>query len=126
MIRLMSIFFLGLLLVSGCEDPRRATHRQAVAMTGGDPDKGRSAIQMHGCASCHTIPGVPGADSLVGPPLTSISQRTYLAGILPNTPKNMIRWIKDPPAVDAKTAMPNVHLNESEARDIASYLYTLR
>jgi hypothetical protein len=37
-----------------------------------------------------------------------------------------VKWIQDPPAVDDKTAMPKLGVKESDARDIASYLYTLR
>jgi cytochrome c len=110
----------------GCNDRRQRTYAHAAALTGGDPRKGIIAIRTYGCASCHTIPGIDGANSLVGPPLTSISQRTYLAGILQNTPENMVRWVYNPPAVDPQTAMPNMHLSESDARDIASYLYTLK
>ena len=118
------IALLIILIICGCDDD--AIHRDAAALTGGDPHKGKSAIQTHGCASCHTIPGIEGADSLVGPPLQRISQRTYLAGVLQNTPDNLVRWIHNPPAIDPKTAMPNMHLTKSDARDIASYLYTLR
>jgi cytochrome c1 len=50
----------------------------------------------------------------------------YIGGVLQNTPANLIRWIQDPPAVDAKTAMPNLHVTETDARDIATYLYTLQ
>ena len=38
----------------------------------------------------------------------------------------MIRWIKDPRAVDEKTVMPNVGVTQEDAMDIAGYLYTLR
>jgi hypothetical protein len=38
----------------------------------------------------------------------------------------MIEWLRNPPAIDAKTAMPNMHISERDARDIAAYLYTLR
>jgi cytochrome c1 len=38
----------------------------------------------------------------------------------------MARWLKDPPAVDPKTAMPNVGATDDEVRDISAYLYTLR
>jgi cytochrome c1 len=38
----------------------------------------------------------------------------------------MIRWIQNPPAVDEKTAMPNMGVTARDARDIAAYLYTLR
>jgi len=27
-------------------------------------------------------------------------------GVVRNTPENLIRWVKDPPAIDPKTAMP--------------------
>jgi cytochrome c1 len=38
----------------------------------------------------------------------------------------MIRWIQHPRDVDPLTAMPNLNVNDSDARDIASYLYTLK
>jgi cytochrome c1 len=37
-----------------------------------------------------------------------------------------MRWIRDPPGVDAKTAMPRLGVTEPDARDIAAYLYTLK
>ena len=99
----------------------------AAAMTGGgSPARGRAAIERYGCATCHTIPGVRGADALVGPPLTQIASRSYIGGVLTNSPENMIRWLQDPRAVDPLTAMPNVGLTDRDARDIASYLYTLK
>ena len=100
--------------------------RQAQAMTGGDPAKGKEAISRYGCATCHTIPGVKGADALVGPSLEHVASRSYVAGVLPNTPPNMIRWIQDPPGVDRLTAMPNLGVTDTDARDIVAYLYTLK
>jgi cytochrome c1 len=50
----------------------------------------------------------------------------YIAGVLPNTPENMIRWLQNPQAVDHLTVMPNMGITEADARDIAGYLYTLR
>ena len=97
----------------------------AARITGGDPGRGKDAIGRRGCASCHTIPGVPG-DANVGPPLDRVGDRVYLAGVQLNTPENMAKWLKDPPAVDPKTAMPNVGLTDDEVRDISAYLYTLR
>ncbi|MCA1815307.1 MAG: c-type cytochrome [Acidobacteria bacterium] len=100
--------------------------RQASAMTGGDPAKGREAISRYGCATCHTIPGVKGADALVGPSLEHVASRSYVAGVLQNTPPNMIRWIQNPPEVDRLTAMPNLGVTDTDARDIVAYLYTLK
>ncbi|HEX8180033.1 MAG TPA: c-type cytochrome [Pyrinomonadaceae bacterium] len=100
--------------------------RAAAAMTNGDPQRGQAAITRYGCATCHTIPGIRGADALVGPPLTQMAGRSYIAGVLPNAPENMVRWLKDPPQVDRLTAMPNLGVTDADARDIAAYLYTLR
>jgi cytochrome c len=110
-------------IISGC---RRGIEREAEAMTGGDPARGKTAINRYGCAACHQIPGVSGAQGLVGPPLDGIARRSYIGGVLGNTPENMIRWIQNPQAVDQKTAMPNLGVTDAEARDIAAYLYTLR
>ncbi len=99
---------------------------EANALTGGDAHRGRQALRSYGCGACHTIRGVAGANGLVGPPLTGIASRSYIAGVLPNSPANMVRWIMDPPAVDSLTAMPNVGVSERDARDVTSYLYTLR
>jgi len=98
----------------------------AAALTGGDPSRGPQLMRKYGCQSCHTIPGVDGADALVGPPLVHMASRAYVGGVLPNAPDNMIRWIRDPKSVDPLTAMPNVGVTESDARHIAAYLYTLR
>ena len=95
-------------------------------MTGGDPARGKTAINRYGCVACHQIPGVSGAQGLVGPPLDGVARRSYIGGVLSNTPENMIRWIQNPQAVDQKTAMPNLGVTEAEARDVAAYLYTLR
>jgi cytochrome c len=63
---------------------------------------------------------------LVGPTLERIASRAYVAGVLVNRPENLITWIQDPPGVDPKTAMPNLGIGVDDARDIASYLYTLK
>jgi len=101
-------------------------YRAAAAMTGGDPARGRQAITKYGCDTCHTIPGIRTARALVGPPLTSVGARVYLAGHLPNTPTNMEQWIQHPPANEPHTAMPDMGVTDADARDIAAYLYTLR
>jgi len=110
----------GTALIAGC---RPATPS---AIAGGDAERGRVSVAGMGCGSCHTIAGVRTAHGLVGPPLTGVASRSLLAGRLPNTPDNMLRWIVDPPAVDSATAMPNLHLDDQTARDIVAYLYTLK
>lgn len=112
-------------LTGGCADERRRTD-EAARVTGGDPRRGKTAIQTYGCGGCHSIPGVAGATGLVGPPLDNIASRVYLGGHLPNSPRNMIRWIRFPQEVDPRNAMPDMGIGDKDARDITAYLYTLR
>ena len=98
----------------------------AHVVDGGNAERGRVAIRAFGCGSCHTIPGVRGANAFVGPNLDGIASRSYIAGVLPNDPENMVRWLKNPQAVDNKTAMPNLNVSDRDARDIAEYLYRLK
>ncbi|MBW3577536.1 MAG: cytochrome c [Actinobacteria bacterium] len=87
---------------------------------------GRELIQRYGCGSCHTIPGIRGANGLVAPPLTNFSQRAYVAGALPNTPENVARWVQDPPSIEPGTAMPVLGVTEEEAGNIAAYLHSIK
>lgn len=91
----------------------------------GNPELGRQATKSYGCGSCHTIPGVDGADALVGPPLVNFSKRSFIAGQLPNTPENLARWVRDPQGVEPGTAMPSLGVTAEEARNIAAYLESL-
>lgn len=115
------------LLVAGC-GPRPVENAQAKAAPGsfGDPREGARQIAQVGCGSCHTIPGITGADALVGPPLEHMARRLYLAGLLRNTPDNMVAWLLDPQRIVPGNVMPNMRLQEAQARDIAAYLYTLQ
>lgn len=117
------VLALALVLLCGCEGD---VERTAAAMTGGTPARGKEIIRRYGCEACHSIPGVAGARGQVGPPLDGIASRTYLAGRLPNTPENLLRWIRDPQQVEPGTAMPELGVTERDGRDIAAYLYTLR
>ncbi len=110
--------------VAGCRGGETLP-RASVSM-GGDPDRGHDLVESHHCGACHTIPGVTGANGVVAAPLTQFAFRTYISGELPNTPDNLVRWVRDPRSIEPKTAMPNLGLNETEARDVAAFLYTLR
>ncbi|HWV23401.1 MAG TPA: hypothetical protein VNZ58_04355, partial [Thermomicrobiales bacterium] len=41
-------------------------NKPLIDVPGGDAQGGPAAIQLYGCMSCHTVPGVPGADGTVG------------------------------------------------------------
>ena len=92
----------------------------------GDPRRGVLAMQQYACTTCHLIPGMVGANAHVGPPLRGIAGRKYLAGRLPNSPENMVRWIRDPKGVSPATLMPDLEVSEEHARDMVAYLYTLK
>jgi cytochrome c2 len=101
--------------------------RSASILTGGgNAVAGHDAIRRYGCNACHSIPGVAGANGLIGPPLDGIGNRQYIAGELPNTPENMMKWIQHPHQVEPHTVMPEMNVSEPDSRDIAAYLYTLR
>ena len=106
--------------LAACEKPAPLT-----GVTG-DPERGKLLLRQYGCGACHTIPGVAAAKGNVGPPLDAISQRVYLAGMLPNTPANMARWIRMPQEIDPRTVMPNLQVPEPHAQDMVAYLYRLR
>jgi cytochrome c len=93
---------------------------------GGDPTNAPALMQVFGCAACHTVPGVQHAVGNVGPPLTRFGDRTYIAGMLPNTPENLIRWLRAPQTIIPGNAMPDMGISDAQARDLAAYLYTLR
>jgi mono/diheme cytochrome c family protein len=84
---------------------------------------GRDLVEAHGCGTCHVIPTVEGADGLTGPPLTAMARQAYVAGVLPNTPEALARFVMDPQAVDPRSAMPDLGLDAGEAAAIAAFLY---
>jgi cytochrome c2 len=108
-------------MLGACRDAKPA----AIALTAGSPLQGKEAIRKYGCWTCHTIPGIHGANGVVGPPLDKIANRAYVAGY-PNSPEHLINWIRHPQEVRKPTPMPDMGVTEEDARDIAAYLYTLR
>jgi cytochrome c len=113
----------ALLLLGGCREGGVVPRER---VPGGDPARGKRTTVAYGCGSCHVIPGVPAAEGRVGPPLTDLADRTFIAGRLRNEPVGLVRWIREPRAVDPSTAMPNLGVTDRDARDIAAFLYTLR
>lgn len=85
----------------------------------GDPQRGELLIRSYGCMACHE-------HGQVGPELTHMARRSYIAGRIPNIPIWMIAWIEHPQRVKPGTAMPELGVGERDARDIAAYLATLR
>ncbi|MCD6680578.1 MAG: c-type cytochrome [Burkholderiaceae bacterium] len=105
--------------LGACSDP-------ALQHLSASEANGRLLLQQFGCGDCHTIPGVANARGNVGPPLTHVARRVYLAGRVPNRRETMEQWIQDPKRFDPLTEMPDLQVGEAHARDMVAYLYTLR
>jgi len=114
----------ALAALSACR--REQEKHDAELLTGGRVARAPDLIDHYGCGSCHSIPGVPGATGMVGPPMDHMASRMYIAGRLPNEPAAMVSWLRSPQHFEPATAMPEMGVSEADARDIAAYLYTLR
>jgi cytochrome c2 len=112
------------IVLVGCA--RRDADELAQSVTAGNPANGRRLLYSYGCGSCHTIPGIGEADGKIGPPLSGVGSRFYIAGVLENTPEALSRWIAQPQEVQPGNAMPDLGVTQEQARDMAAYLYTLR
>ena len=92
----------------------------------GDPKTGVALIGQAQCSACHIIPGIAAADGMSGPSLKGFGRRTMIAGMLANTPSNLVAWLRAPQTLSPGNAMPNMNLSAPQARDIAAYLDTLQ
>jgi cytochrome c1 len=88
----------------------------------GDPERGKLALTQYACHACHMIPGVTGSEVYVGRPLEGLARRGVIAGMLSANQPNLVRWIRDPQAIDPRSAMPNLGVSERDAQDISAYL----
>ena len=78
------------------------------------------------CGGCHSVRGTA-ARGMLAPDLTHLMTRqTIAAGILPNTPSMLARWIAHTDSVKPGSAMPVVPLTPNEREQIVGYLETLR
>lgn len=86
-------------------------------------ERGKVVLRQYACHSCHKIDDVVGPDTFVGPPLTGWPHRKYIAGVLPNTPENLRRWIREPQSISPDTLMPDLNVADAHAREMAAYLF---
>ena len=108
------------------DEPAGAGDATGYGAVAGNPARGKVALEQYACASCHVIPGVVAPPGRVGPTLAAMGNRSIVAGLLANTPEEMIAWIRHPQKVNPGTAMPDMGVSEQDARDMAAYLETLR
>lgn len=89
--------------------------------------RGRSAFVEHGCAGCHRVRGVAETGD-GGPDLTHVGRRLYIgAGLLPNGPEAMARWIADVQALKPGAQMPAFdRLPPATLQALSAYLVQLQ
>jgi cytochrome c oxidase subunit II len=84
------------------------------------------------CAICHEIKGISGfskeyAGKFRGPDLTHFGSRTTLAaGLMPNTPQDLAKWIEDPRAIKPGVNMPTLGVRGKDLDDLVAYLESLK
>jgi cytochrome c oxidase subunit 2 len=108
---------------------RWLANQQAPAMPPGVPmiARGRELFLGNGCGACHTIRGTP-AKGVVGPDLTHVGSRLSIgAGILPNNPDALLRWIARTDHVKPGVIMPAFGmLPKADLQALALYLEGLK
>jgi cytochrome c2 len=116
-----SLALLALFVLGGCgEAPKVGPAVQ------GNVERGKIALTQYACQACHIIPGITGSRVYVGRPLGALAERKFIAGNLPNTQANLVRWIRNPKQIDPLTAMPMMGVSETDAIDMSAYLLTRR
>ncbi len=82
---------------------------------------------QYGCAVCHVVPGMPprGMATNTGPSLEGFAKREKIAGLVPHTEENLVKWLRKPQEINPRSAMPNLGISEADAKDIAAFLATL-
>jgi cytochrome c2 len=109
---------------------RDRTEPPPVSLDGASAAKGRDLYDAKGCASCHDFGGSGVAG--VGPLAAGDRETRSAVSLAPDLrvtrdrfrPAELVRWLLDPKAVKADTAMPLVPLTQDEARDLAAFLLT--
>ena len=88
---------------------------------------GAGAFLRNGCGACHAVRGTE-AVSQVGPDLTHLAARpTIGAGLMPNTPENLKRFVAEVDRLKPGARMPGFRmLPADELEAIVAYLGTLR
>ena len=90
--------------------------------------RGAATFNTMTCVKCHSIRGAGAADDAhFAPDLTHLATRQTLgAGVLPNTPADLTRWLKDPQEIKAGCHMPDAQLTDAQVADLVAYFETLQ
>jgi mono/diheme cytochrome c family protein len=97
-----------------------ASPSPASAQTG-SAERGRELFSLY-CSICHRLEGIPSATGDIGPDLTAFEMREVIAGVLPNTPDNLARWLANPQTVKRDATMPALGLSSAQTSDLVALL----
>ena len=109
----------------------------------GDATRGEKIYSRSSCIGCHKVSGNPMSAGVIGPNLTHIASRYTIAGALyANNTENLVRWIKNAPAMKPGSLMPAIGngeynpaikakvtmggLSDQQIADVAAYLQALK
>jgi cytochrome c oxidase subunit 2 len=89
-------------------------------------ERGAGSFRTMTCGKCHAI-GPGGEGPRFAPDLTHLAERSTLgAGVLPNTPADLTRWLREPQAIKPGCHMPDTGLTEAQVGDLVAYFETLQ
>ncbi len=109
----------------------------------GDATRGQAIYSRSSCIGCHKVTGNPMSAGVIGPNLTHMGSRYTIAGALfENNTDNLVRWIKNAPAMKPGSLMPAIGngeynpaikakvtmggLSDQQIADVAAYLQALK
>jgi cytochrome c oxidase subunit II len=88
--------------------------------------EGKATFLTQSCVNCHRVRGTL-AKGVYAPDLTHLMGRgTLAAGIVPNTPENLRRWVANPQQIKPGCLMPAFGLSDRDQDLVVRYLLTLR
>ena len=85
---------------------------------------GRDLFSARTCNNCHAVAGL--STGTVGPELTHVGSHAQIAGTVPMSKENLVKWIMDPPAMKPGTTMPKLGVSEADASALADWLLQLK
>jgi cytochrome c oxidase subunit 2 len=89
-------------------------------------DRAGEHVFLADCSSCHAIRGTT-ASGFVGPDLTHVGSRPWLAGLaVRNTPSDLAHWITHAQELKPGNEMPDIALSAAQLRAVVAYLDGLK
>ncbi len=94
------------------------------AYVGGDVKRGKQVVESAGCLGCHAIGENTKVREARGTSYDIAPELTHVGGKV--SPDWAYDWIRNPRHFNPSTKMPSLRLTDGEAKDVVSYLMTLK